>query len=61
MTLLDTVVSMLPSVPFLPPPAPAKDSKDETKKTQTGPLNRFLGTSKTTDKKIVPKQTEAER
>lgn len=61
MTLLDTVVSMLPSIPFLPPAAPAKNSKDETKQTEIGPLNRFLGTSKATDKKIVPEQTEAER
>jgi hypothetical protein len=64
MTLLDTVASILPSVPFLPPAAPTKDGKQGNKKTQTGAFSRFLGTSaqpKSTDRKTVPEQAESER
>ncbi|RBR07234.1 uncharacterized protein FIESC28_10733 [Fusarium coffeatum] len=63
MTLLDIVISILPSVPFLPLAAPSKDSTDGNQQTQPGAFNRFLGSSpqsKKTDKKDPSGQTDPE-
>ncbi|CAF3522823.1 unnamed protein product [Fusarium graminearum] len=49
MTIFDTVLSILPNVPFLPPAAPT-DNKKATKQ-KPGPSGRFLGRS--------PQQVEA--
>ncbi|CAJ0545164.1 Ff.00g086370.m01.CDS01 [Fusarium sp. VM40] len=43
MTFLDTILSVLPDVPFLPPAAPTQAGKDG--KPQSGPLKRFTGTA----------------
>lgn len=60
MTFLDTVLSIVPSVPFLPPAAPAKDVKGVEQQKQTGAFNRFLGTDKPSDKIKPAVQNEGE-
>lgn len=41
MTLIESIVSVLPNVPFLPPSPPA--NADNREREQKSPLNRFLG------------------
>lgn len=64
MGFLDTLLSFLPSVPFLPPSTPTKDSEAGKPQKGNGALYRFIGTTtevNTANNKDTRDEIEADR